>query len=50
MANTKTKTKTKSLNDIIDDLARKEGYPSIKLSHTTYTEILKKAHKIKYGK
>jgi hypothetical protein len=42
--------KTKSLNVIINELAKKEGYPSVKLSHTTYTEILKKAHKIKYGK
>ena len=42
--------KTKSLNQIIDELARKEGYPAVKLSHTTYREILKKAHKIKYGR
>lgn len=47
MATTK---KVKSLNQIIDELARKEGYPSVKLSHSKYTEILKKAHKIKYGK
>jgi hypothetical protein len=47
MATTK---KVKSLNQIINELARKEGYPSVKLSHSTYTDILKKAHKIKYGK
>jgi DNA-binding PadR family transcriptional regulator len=43
-----TTKKTKSLYEIIDELARKEGYPAVKLSHTTYTAILKKAHKIKY--
>jgi hypothetical protein len=42
--------KTKSLNEIINELAKKEGYPNVKLSHTTYVGILKKAHKIKYGK
>jgi hypothetical protein len=45
-----TAKKTKTLNQIIDELAKKEGYPDVKLSHSTYTEILKKAHKIKYGK
>ena len=46
----KTTNKTKSLDEIIKELARKEGYPTVKLSHSTYTAILKKAHKIKYGK
>jgi hypothetical protein len=45
-----TTKKTKSLDAIIKELAKKEGYPNVKLSLTTYTEILKKAHKIKYGK
>ncbi len=40
----------KSLNKIIDELAREKGYPNIKLSHTQYVEVLKKAHKIKWGK
>jgi hypothetical protein len=45
-----TAKKTKTLNQIIDELAKKEGYPDVKLSHSIYTAILKKAHKIKYGK
>ena len=50
MTTVKKTKKVKTLNQIIDELAKKEGYPDVKLSHSTYTAILKKAHKIKYGK
>ena len=39
----------KELNEIILDLAKEKGYPAIKLDFETYKEILKEAHRIKYG-
>ena len=39
----------KELNDIILELAKAKGYPAIKLDFYTYKEILREAHRIKYG-
>lgn len=39
-----------SLEGIIDRLARKRGYPAIKLDHSAYLKVLREAHEIKYGK
>ena len=39
----------KELNEIILDLAKEKGYPATKLDFQTYIEILREAHRIKYG-
>jgi len=38
-----------SLDEIIERLSKEKGYPNVKLSRSEYEEVLRKAHKIKYG-
>ena len=34
----------KTIDEIIEELAREKGYPNVKLNFTEYIEILKKGH------
>jgi hypothetical protein len=40
--------KNETINKTVDMLAKKKGYPAVKLSYSVYVDVLEESHKLKY--